>query len=126
MSNEMFNDFGKVNEIIEGADYRAVRASVALGGLSIEAFQKEDDVILRVVSAEDNNKVDVYYARITEDEFDDLSSVTEWHKCGALSQYDVVLTEAAQQWVMSHPELKFYKQGRGRQKNKMIACDFIL
>ncbi|MDD3575733.1 MAG: hypothetical protein PHT38_02465 [Halothiobacillus sp.] len=63
MGNKMFNEFEKVHEIIVGAEYKAVHASTALGGLSIEAFQKEDDAILRVVSVADNNKVDIYQQR---------------------------------------------------------------
>lgn len=127
METEMFKEFEKVQEIIEKADYKAVHSGIALGGLSIEAFQKEDDCILRVVSVDDNNHVDVVYARITEEDFDDLSMQTEPTNCNATDFGDARVIEAARDWVADKEGyLVFYKVGSGQKNGKMIPSDFSL
>lgn len=117
-------DFGKVSEIVECPDYQAVCARTALGGMTIEAFQKGSDAILCVVVS-DGGHVSVYYAIMTESEFDDLSSRTNWENCGATSATDAVIVEAAKQWVIAHPR-KFYKKGQRGQSGKMVPSAFTL
>jgi hypothetical protein len=126
MKPKMFEDFEEMHEIIEKAEYKAVHAGALLGGLSIEAFQKGDDCILRVITIDENNDIGMCYARITEDDFDDLSMATEWRNCGATSMDDVAITVAAMEWVKKNTWLKFFKFGLGPKNGKMIPSDFSL